>query len=206
MNTTIYLIRHTQTIGNVEKRLTGWKEYDLTEQGEKYVKQLNKELENIKFDIAYCSSSSRTRKTIQEIANKNGIPIIQDENLNEMYFGIYDGWKWEDVNIVNPQIKKMHEETNEIKGIKEQEKTEEVAKRMYKCILNIVRNNIGKTILICSHGVAIEAFLREVTGEPFTKKREEYSQKNTSINIVKFNEETQKFYVEVLNSTKHIDL
>ena len=170
MKTIIYLIRHTQTVGNIEKRLTGRQDYVLTSEGIQYVKKLEKELENIKFDIAYCSSSDRTRKTIQGLANKNHIQIIQDENLCEMYFGIYDGWKWEDVNKVNPQIEIMHKKTNEIMEIEDQETTEQVATRMYQCILNIVKKNVGKTILICSHGVAIEAFLRKITGEPFTKK------------------------------------
>ena len=33
MKTTIYLIRHTQTIGNIERRLTGRKDYDITADG-----------------------------------------------------------------------------------------------------------------------------------------------------------------------------
>lgn len=204
MNTTVYLVRHTQTVGNIEKRLTGRQDYELTNEGIQYVKLLEKELESVKFDVAYCSLSDRTKKTIQGIANNNNIPIIQDVNLNEMYFGIYDGWKWEDVNKVNPKIHEMHVKTNEIMGIENQETTKQVATRMYKCILNIIKNNIEKTILICSHGVAIEAFLRLITGDPFIKKKEEYSQKNTSINVLEYRELEGGFYIKKLNDTSHL--
>ena len=44
---------------------------------------------------------------------------------------------------------------------------EETAKRMYNYIFKIVKENEGKTILISSHGVAIEAFLRKIENIKF---------------------------------------
>ena len=78
-------------------------------------------MKEIKFEKAYASTSDRTKKTIQPLADLNSIEIIQDENLCEMYFGIYDGMRWEEVNQINPEIDKLHQETNEIKNIPEQE-------------------------------------------------------------------------------------
>lgn len=202
--TRLYIVRHTQTVGNIEKRLTGRKDYEVTEQGKLFVRSLEEKLKDISFDIAYCSTSNRTRKTIQGLVNKNNIKIIENEDLCEMYFGIYDGWKWEDVNKINPQIHKMHVETNEIMGIEKQETSEQVAERMDKAITKIAKDNIGKTILICSHGVAIEAFLRKVSGEIWTEKVQEYSQKNTSINVVDFDEKNEKFSIKKLNYIQHL--
>lgn len=203
--TKLYIIRHTQTTGNVEKRLTGREDYELTPNGIDFIKKMEKKLKDINFDAAYSSTSPRTRKTIQGLADRNGLEIIEDENLCEMYFGIYDGWKWEDVNKVNPNIHKMHLMTNEIMGIEEQESTAQVAKRMKDVVTNIANSNKGKNILICSHGVAIEAFLRTITNEKFTTRVKEYSQKNTSINIVDFDEESQQFNIELLNNTDHLE-
>ena len=75
---------------------------------------------------------------------------------------------------------------------------------MYECIEKIAKQNLGKTVLICSHGVAIEAFLRRITGVPFIEQREEYSQKNTSINIVEY-DENRGFKVLVINKKDHIE-
>ena len=88
--------------------------------------------------------------------------------------------------------------------IPEQETMEEVTDRMYNAILEISRENVRKNILICSHGVAIEAFLRQITKIPFAKLREEYSQKNTSLNIVTFDDKTQTFKIELLNDYTHL--
>ena len=204
MRTRIFIVRHTETVGNIEKRLTGRKDYDLTEEGKKYNKYLTKRLEDIKFDSAYSSTSKRTSRTIQQLADINHIKIRELDELCEMYFGIYDGMKWTEVNMINPQIDKIHRETNEIMKIPEQESTEEVRKRMNKIMLKIANENLGKTVLVCSHGVAIETFLRSITRVPFVKERREYSQANTSVNIVNFDGDTQKFSLEKLNDLSHL--
>ena len=43
MKTRIFIVRHTETVGNIEKRLTGRQEYALTKKGEKLVVYLTKE-------------------------------------------------------------------------------------------------------------------------------------------------------------------
>lgn len=205
MITTIYLVRHTQTIGNVEKRLTGRADYELTEDGKKYVELLTERLKDIKFDKIYSSTTGRTIKTIKPLAELNGKEIIESENLCEMYFGIYDGMKWEDVNKIAPEIKMGQNTTNEIIGIPEQETTEVVANRMYDYIRKISIENSRKTILVGSHGVAIEAFLRKVTGEPFLTKIKEYGQNNTTVNILEYDREKDKFELKVLNDMSHLE-
>lgn len=203
--TKIFLVRHTQTTGNIEKRLTGRQDYPLTRAGEEYVEKLTGRLKGIKFDKAYASTSDRTVKTIKPLADTNNLTIHKDEDLCEMYFGIYDGWKWEEVNKVNPKIKQNQIDFNEIMEIPGQEATQQVAERMTRTITRIAKENAGKTILICSHGVAIEAFIREITNQPFSINREENSQKNTSVNIIEYDSEKDEFKVVLLNNLEHLD-
>ncbi len=186
MKTRIFIVRHTETVGNIEKRLTGRHDYEITEQGEKLINQLTKELENIKFDKMYSSPSKRAIKTIKPLAILNKIEIEEKEELSEMYFGIYDGWKWEDVNKVQPEIKENQNRINEIYGIDKQESMKEVAERMYNCITKIASENAGKTILIASHGVAIEAFIRKIIKKTFSEEREKFCQHNVAINELEF--------------------
>jgi probable phosphoglycerate mutase len=51
--TTIYIVRHAETTGNIEKRLTGRKDYEITENGKKMIRKLEEKLENVKFDLAF---------------------------------------------------------------------------------------------------------------------------------------------------------
>lgn len=202
MKTKIIIVRHTETIGNIEKRLTGRYDYEITQKGKQLVDKLTKKLKNIKFHKMYSSTSKRAFKTIEPLAKLNELKIEKKEELLEMYFGIYDGWKWEDVNKIQPEIKQNQNRINEIYGIPEQESMEDVAKRMYDCILGIARQNIGKTILISSHGIAIEAFLRKIVGVPFRYEREKFCQYNVAINELDF--ENNMFYIKQLANVKYL--
>ena len=190
--TRIFIVRHTETVGNIEKRLTGRQDYEVTLRGEKLIQKLTSELSNIKFDKIYSSTSGRAIKTVENLAELNNLEIETKEDLCEMYFGKYDGWKWEDVNRIQPEIKQRQNEINEISGIEEQETMKHVADRMDKCIRNIVQANIGKTILISSHGVAIEAFLRKISGIPFNQEREKFCQYNVAINELEYENDNFK--------------
>ena len=172
MKTKIYLVRHTQTVGNIEKRLSGRTDFELTLDGKKYVEKLTNRLKNIKFDKAYSSISGRAVKTIEPICKLQGLEIEKTDKLCEMDFGIYDGLKWEEVNKINPKIKQTQDEINEIAGIPGQESTEEVANRMFSFIRTVSIQNTGKVILMSSHGVAIEAFIRKVNHEKFSENKE----------------------------------
>lgn len=203
MKTKLYIVRHTETIGNIEKRLTGREDYEVTENGEKAIEKLTKKLSNIKFDAIYSSTSGRAIKTVEPLAKLNNLQIQKLEDLCEMYFGIYDGWKWEDVNKVQPEIKQNQNEINEIYNIPNQESMIDVAERMYKCIEEIAEQNAGKIVLISSHGVAIEAFLRKIVNIPFKDKREEFCQHNTAVNQVDY--ENGVFTINLLANLEHLN-
>lgn len=201
--TRIFIVRHTETVGNIEKRLTGRQDYEVTPRGEKLIQKLTTELSNIKFDKIYSSTSGRAIKTVENLAKLNNLEIETKEDLCEMYFGKYDGWKWEDVNRIQPEIKQRQNEINEISRIEGQETMEYVADRMDKCIRNIVQANIGKTILISSHGVAIEAFLRKISGIPFSQEREKFGQYNVAINELEY--ENDKFKIIQLANIDYLN-
>ena len=204
MSTKLYIVRHTQTVGNVERRFTGRQDYEITEEGKIYIQKLTDRLKDIKFDKMYSSTSGRAIKTIEPLAKLNGLEIETNENLCEMYFGIYDGWKWEDVNSINPKIQETQNKINEIAGIPEQETTEEVANRVYNYIRAISIENSEKVLLIASHGIAIEAFIKKVNNEKFSENIEANSQKNTSVNIVEYDNKKDKFKVLLLNDLSHL--
>lgn len=203
MKTKIWIVRHTETIGNIEKRLTGRRDYEVTENGRRLVNLLTQELGSIKFDKVYSSPSTRAVATIQPLAVKNKLTIEKIDGLVEMYFGIYDGWKWEEVDKVRPEIKEQQRNINEIYGIPEQETMEDVAERMYKTILQIANANIGKNILISSHGVAIEAFLRKIVNLPFREEREKFCQYHVAINEVEF--ENNAFFIQRLADISYLE-
>lgn len=200
--TLIYLVRHAQCIGNVEKRLTGYHDYELTEEGKIQAQNLAEYLRDVKFDCIFSSPFKRTVNTVRPIAEMQGLEIEIYRDLSEMNFGSYDGYTWEEVDKLDKTI--LHNSQKKIMGIPKQEKTEHVQERMMRAIKKLAEENLNKTILICSHGISIEAFLRGISKLPFNVESKKYSQINTSINIICYNDENGQFEIKELNKTEHL--
>ena len=91
----LILVRHGQSIWNLEKRFTGWVDIDLTEEGKLEAKKagfLIKE-KKIKIDLYYSSFQLRANKTLKIIKD-----VLNDEKtfiraweLNERHYGSLTG-------------------------------------------------------------------------------------------------------------------
>ncbi|MEC1652355.1 histidine phosphatase family protein [Bacillus vallismortis] len=59
----LYIARHGQTQWNVEKRMQGWLDSDLTELGQYNARALGERLRDNEFNQVYISPSKRTEET-----------------------------------------------------------------------------------------------------------------------------------------------
>jgi 2,3-bisphosphoglycerate-dependent phosphoglycerate mutase len=92
----LVLIRHGQSLWNLENRFTGWTDIDLTDQGIEEAHTSGKLLrENgFIFDIAYTSVLRRAIKTlwiVMEEMELEWIPVIRAWQLNERHYGALQG-------------------------------------------------------------------------------------------------------------------
>ncbi len=202
MKTKIYLIRSAECLGNIQNILGEKNNYEITEKGYKTIDILTEYFEDKMISSIYSGKSTMCLKTVEKIAENLNLNINKEEGLREKSFGIYDGKKWEDVLKEAPNLKKYRKKKIEILGIPEQESTKQVEDRMFKVIGKIARHNLGQTVLIVSHGVAIETFIRAVVGVPYSEDKEKYFQKNAAINILEYDEDVDEF--EVKESAKII--
>lgn len=85
----IYITRHSLTQWNEEKRLQGWQDSPLTEQGQQDAKKLGEFVKNIPIDHIYSSPIERAYQTARLAFPER--EIIKDERLKEMNFGDYEG-------------------------------------------------------------------------------------------------------------------
>ena len=91
MKKKLILIRHGQSIYNLENKFTGWKDVDLTKKGIEEAIDAGKILkkENIKPDYAFTSVLKRAQKTLNLILQEMNITIPIEYNLalNERDYG-----------------------------------------------------------------------------------------------------------------------
>ncbi len=92
----LVLVRHGQSVWNLENRFTGWTDVGLTEQGRAEAHEAGRLLksEGFVFDIAYTSVLRRAIQTLwvilQEL-NLEWVPIINAWQLNERHYGALQG-------------------------------------------------------------------------------------------------------------------
>jgi len=88
------LVRHGQSLWNLENRFTGWKDIDITEAGIEEAKKAGLALKGERIDIAFTSALIRAQHTLSVILNEIGnpnIPVIKDKALNERSYGNLEG-------------------------------------------------------------------------------------------------------------------
>lgn len=92
----LVLVRHGQSMWNLENKFTGWTDVELSEQGIKEAKEAGKVLKEkgFEFDVAYTSVLKRANDTLKYILDElgeNNIPIKKSWRLNERHYGALQG-------------------------------------------------------------------------------------------------------------------
>jgi 2,3-bisphosphoglycerate-dependent phosphoglycerate mutase len=96
MRIRLVLLRHGQSIWNLENRFTGWTDVDLSEQGIAEAHHAARELlaGGFDFDIAFTSVLKRAIRTLWIVLDEMDlmwIPVIRDWRLNERHYGALQG-------------------------------------------------------------------------------------------------------------------
>lgn len=90
-STTIYIVRHGQTEGNIKQIFGLAPEFSLTDHGKQQVKKLSKKLSLIHFDYIFSSDLLRAKQTAEILAKGRNIPIATREALRERSYGRLNG-------------------------------------------------------------------------------------------------------------------
>jgi 2,3-bisphosphoglycerate-dependent phosphoglycerate mutase len=90
---TLALVRHGQSLWNLENRFTGWVDVPLTPAGEEEARRAGERLRGVHFDVAYTSTLTRAQETLRIIMETAGfeVPVIRDQALNERHYGDLQG-------------------------------------------------------------------------------------------------------------------
>lgn len=78
----LILIRHGQSIWNLENRFTGWADIPLSKKGIKEAKIAGKKLQHMRFDVAFTSELMRAQETL--------IKILDINDNDNKFFRIHD--------------------------------------------------------------------------------------------------------------------
>lgn len=173
MKVKLILLRHGQSLYNLENRFTGWRNVELTETGCHEAEGAAKLLSSEKIDIAFTSMLKRAQQTLQIVLDKCGlrdIPIIKNAALNERSYGELEG-----LNKAETAIKYGAEQVHIWRrsfdiappsGESLKDTYERVVPYFKKAILPELAK--GKNVLIVAHGNSLRSlimFIENLTPE-----------------------------------------
>lgn len=174
----LYIVRHGETEWNVIKRFQGQLNTPLTEKGMKKLVETGKKLKNILFDQVYTSELGRTVASAEIILNENNgyknnkLELQKLAELNEVYFGVWQGLTYEEVFLKYPEegnnyfynVKNYKAENVEAENV-EAEKLEDALERFLKGINKILDSHESGNILVVTHGTVFEMFMNYVAND-----------------------------------------
>ena len=183
----LVLVRHGESIWNLENKFTGWTDVDLSLNGIKEAHDAGIILksEGFTFDVAYTSELIRAQHTLDIILNEMNlsIPIKHSWRLNERHYGALQGLNKketaekfgdEQVHIwrrsYDTRPPELSDDDERYLSMKEKyheyiphtECLEDTVKRVIPYYLDTIKPDIlsGKSVIIVAHGNSLRGLMK----------------------------------------------
>lgn len=206
MKTTIYLIRHAESVANARGLYGGITNYPLSEYGHQQARDLATKLAGVGIDYIYSSPLTRTCQTIMPFAERASKEIIIEPNLIEVNVGAWEGIKWSELLRNYPDEVRYIKATEHHTGMLGGENYADMAARMYNALEKIAMSHPGKAVIAQSHAQAIRAFLCKVGNISFSQIKEKIGDiPNTSITSLEYDFGARKFKVKAIGQESITD-
>ena len=187
----LILVRHGQSVWNLEKKFTGWVDVDLTTNGKSEAIKAGEliKTKNINIDIYYSSFQLRAKNTLKLIKQELKDMKVSKEawQLNERHYGALTGLNKDEMKVKlgeekvhqfrrswdlrpDPLDKKnpyhpLNIETYKeisLESIPDTESLKDTYERVIKFYSEEIKNKMSENILISAHGNSIRALCKHL--------------------------------------------
>ena len=167
--TRFIVVRHGETRWNVEARIQGQRDSDLTEEGVAQAEALGERLAGERFDRIVSSDLGRAHETARRIAAACGREITLDVRLRERHFGQGEGLLYDEVDRLHPGAFSRVRETDPDYVIPGGESRRQFHARVVAGFEALARAHAGETVVVVTHGGVLATLYRHIHGIPLDK-------------------------------------
>jgi probable phosphoglycerate mutase len=205
MNTTRFcLVRHGETDWNVARCLQGHTDIALNGRGRIQAVQLAQALKksNLQFDVLYTSDLQGAADTANAIVECFNLPAIANGELRERHLGTLQGLTIDEAPLAEPELWRAHiarELDHEMSG---GESIHQFSRRIRNALEALRQKHLGKTILLVSHGGALDMMYRIATDQALDAERIA-AVPNASLNWI--SHDGQSWKLDRWADTSHLD-
>ncbi len=166
---TLTLIRHGESLWNLENRFTGWVDVDLSPKGLEEAKAAGQKLKGRHFDALFTSVLTRAKRTAEIALAEAGIAslaTVRNEALNERHYGDLQGLNKDDIGRQYGQEQlKIWRRSYDVpppNGESLKMTQERVLPYYLAHIEPLLRE--GKDVLVVAHGNSLRALVMHIEG------------------------------------------
>ncbi|MDA7026187.1 histidine phosphatase family protein [Bacillus sp. CLL-7-23] len=163
---TLYIARHGQTEWNIEKRMQGWENSNLTNLGLANAQALGKKLKDVDFQVVYVSTSERAVHSAQAILQDRVLPFIKDDRFREIGLGSWEGKTYAEVQQTDADMLKAYFDQPDQYIPNGGESFPAFESRVRQALKQILDNHREGNVLLVSHSVFILMLLNILKKRP----------------------------------------
>lgn len=159
----LYIMRHGKTDWNLLHKLQGKTDIPLNDMGRQMARDARERYKDIHFDVCYCSPLVRARETAKLVLEGRDVPVIIDDRLSEMGFGIYEGVE-EVFEKPECPVRVLFFNPEKYEAVGGAESLESLIKRTSEFLDEVALPlvNEGKDVLILGHGAMNSAVIGNI--------------------------------------------
>ena len=162
--TTIYLIRHAEAEGNLYRRVHGWYDSLITDNGYRQIAALAGRFAGVHIDAVYSSDLFRTVTTAGAIYRTHGLELHTRPDLREIGVGVWEDTPWGELARRDGTRLWQFNHASPDFLVEGGETFAQVQERMLAAVRDMARAHPGQTVAAFSHGTAIRCLQAAVRG------------------------------------------
>ena len=187
--TRMIFVRHGESEANIKRIFAGWTDAPLTEKGHRQAEVTAEFLKKYKIDVAYASDLQRATDTARHIADAQGIAVIPEQGLREIYAGDWENRPFDEIEAQDADAWQVWRnrigEAHPTGG----ETVAAFSARIAQTVDRIRRAHEGKTILIGTHATPIRAMECLWRGLLLSEMQTVTWVANASVTVVEYEED-----------------
>lgn len=183
--TTVIIVRHGETLWNVQGRYQGHGDSPLTTTGRAQAEAVGRRLQSVPADALIASDLGRTRETAAIISRHTGhIPAI-DPRLRERSFGVLEGLTTEEIRKQHPTVFARLAVNDPEFVIPGGESLSQHYRRNIEFLKDWTAANTASTAALVAHGGTLDSVFRYAADIPLNRPRC-FVTTNASISIFRY--------------------
>jgi probable phosphoglycerate mutase len=162
--TRFIILRHGETQWNIDSRIQGHSDSELTGAGRAQAEALARRMEREAFDVLLSSDLGRALATARIIAGRTRHALVADARFRERSFGVAEGLTYGELDHEYPEVFSKVRETDPDFAIPGGESRRQFYERVRSAFEGAAAEHAGRRVAVVAHGGVLASLYRLIHG------------------------------------------